>query len=277
MSTQKFKPIVWATQFQEDLDLACVFKENTNSEYEGLAKEPGDSVKILGIGKPTVRTWSDGKLHALDTAEDVEDISMTMPINQVVDFNFKVGDLDKAQSAGKGSILSAYMSEAKDVVAEKMDGFIAAFAKDKNVKVAETASSALTKDTILDFMDKGLLALLKNNVSRNTEITLTAPPWFIMMVKQAYVHLDTNNSEMMKNGRVGKYGGMILKESNNVYNDGTYDYIQVKTNRAISFVNPYVHMEPYRPEGYFADAVKGYAIYDGKVTRPKEIVTLKAK
>lgn len=277
MSTQKFKPIVWATQFQEDLDLACVFKENTNSEYEGLAKEPGDSVKILGIGKPTVRTWSDGKLHALDTAEDVEDISMTMPINQVADFNFKVGDLDKAQSAGKGSILSAYMSEAKDVVAEKMDGFIAAFAKDKNVKVAETASSALTKDTILDFMDKGLLALLKNNVSRNTEITLTAPPWFIMMVKQAYVHLDTNNSEMMKNGRVGKYGGMILKESNNVYNDGTYDYIQVKTNRAISFVNPYVHMEPYRPEGYFADAVKGYAIYDGKVTRPKEIVTLKAK
>ena len=98
-----------------------------------------------------------------------------------------------------------------------------------------------------------------------------------MMVKQAYVHLDTNNSEMMKNGRVGKYGGMILKESNNVYNDGTHDYIQVKTNRAISFVNPYVHMEPYRPEGYFADAVKGYAIYDGKVTRPKEIVTLKAK
>ena len=242
MSTQKFKPIVWATQFQEDLDLACVFKENTNSEYEGLAKEPGDSVKILGIGKPTVRTWSDGKLHALDTAEDVEDISMTMPINQVADFNFKVGDLDKAQSAGKGSILSAYMSEAKDVVAEKMDGFIAAFAKDKNVKVAETASSALTKDTILDFMDKGLLALLKNNVSRNTEITLTAPPWFIMMVKQAYVHLDTNNSEMMKNGRVGKYGGMILKESNNVYNDGTHDYIQVKTNSAISFVNPYVHM-----------------------------------
>lgn len=277
MSTQKFKPIVWATQFQEDLDLACVFKENTNSEYEGLAKEPGDSVKILGIGKPTVRTWSDGKLHALDTAEDVEDISMTMPVNQVADFNFKVGDLDKAQSAGEGSILSAYMSEAKDVVSEKMDGFIAAFAKDKNVKVAETASSALTKDTILDFMDKGLLALLKNNVSRNTEITLTAPPWFIMMVKQAYVHLDTNNSEMMKNGRVGKYGGMILKESNNVYNDGTHDYIQVKTNRAISFVNPHVHMEPYRPEGYFADAVKGYAIYDGKVTRPKEIVTLKAK
>ena len=82
---------------------------------------------------------------------------------------------------------------------------------------------------------------------------------------------------MMKNGYVGRYGGIILKESTNVYNDGKVDYIQVKTNKAISFVNPYIHMEPYRPEGHFADAIKGYAIYDGKVTRPKEMVVLKAK
>lgn len=277
MSTQKFKPIVWAKRFETDLEKACVFKENTNSEYEGLAKQPGDSVKILGIGKPAIRTFSDGKLHALDDAETVEDISMTMPINQVADFNFMVGDLDKAQSAGEGSVLSAYMDEAKDAVAEKMDAYIAAMAADKNVAVAETASTALTKDTILDFVDKGLLALLNNDVSRNTEITLTAPPWFIMMMRRAYVDLDTNNSEMMKNGYVGRYGGIILKESTNVYNDGKLDYIQVKTNKAISFVNPYIHMEPYRPEGHFADAIKGYAIYDGKVTRPKEMVILKAK
>lgn len=277
MSTQKFKRIVWATQFEEDLEKACVFRENTNRKYEGLAKEPGDSVKILGVGKPTIRSWTDGKLHALDTAEEVEDLSMTMPINQVVDFNFKVGDLDKAQSTGDGSILSEYMKEAKDLVAEKMDGFIAKFAKDKNVKVSETASTALTKDTILDFVDKGILALLNNNVSRNTEVTLTAPPWFIMMLKRAYVHLDTDNSNMLANGRVGRYGGIILKESTNVYNDGTYDFIQVKTNRAIAFVNPYTHMEPYRPQEHFADAIKGYSIFDGKVVRPKEIVVLKAK
>lgn len=277
MTMQKFKPIVWATQLEKDLEPARVFVENTNRKYEGLAKKPGDSVKILGIGKPTLRTWTDGKLHLLDDAEEVQDISMTMPINNVTDFNFKVDDLDKAQSAADGSVLSEYMTETKDMIAQEEDTFIASLAKDKNIKVAETASTALTKDTILDFADKGLLALLKNNVSRNTEITITAPPWFILMMKRAYVELDTNNSEMMKNGRVGRYGGMTLKESNNVANDGTYDLIQVKTNRAISFVQPYLHMEPYRIEKEFSDAVKGYVLHDAKVTRPKEIVVLKAK
>ena len=33
-------------------------------------------------------------------------------------------------------------------------------------------------------------------------------------------------------------------------------------------------MEAYRPEEYFADAVKGYSLFDGKVTAPKEIVAL---
>ena len=277
MTMQKFKPIVWATQLETDLETACVFVENTNRKYEGLAKKPGDSVKILGIGKPTLRTWTDGKLHLLDDAEEVQDISMTMPITHVTDFNFKVDDLDKAQSAADGPVLSEYMAETKNMIAEEEDAFIASLAKDKNLKVAATASTALTKDTILDFVDKGFLALLENNVSRNDEVTITAPPWFIMMMKRAYVDLDTNNSEMMKNGRVGRYGGMILKESNNVTKDGGYDLIQVKTNRAISFVQPYLHMEPYRIEKDFSDAVKGYVLYDGKVTRPKEIVVLKAK
>ena len=82
---------------------------------------------------------------------------------------------------------------------------------------------------------------------------------------------------MLRNGRIGRYSGIVIKESNNVFNDGTYDNIQIKTNNAISFVKPYIHLEAYRPEGNFSDAVKGYSLYDGKVTRPKEIINLKVK
>lgn len=276
MSFETFFPVPWATELNKDLDKVLVFAENTNRQYEGLVRNVGDSVKILGIGKPSLTSYSDGKLHEVPTAEKVQGTSMTMPINQVEEFNFYVGDLDKAQAKPKG-LLSQYMTEVRDQIATKQDAFIAKLhAVDTNVaKITKT--SAITKSNILSTIDEALLALLENDVSRSTNITLTCPPWFTMMLKNAYVELDTDNSEMMKNGRVGRYSGVIIKESNQVYNDGTYDNIQVKTDRAISFVKPYIHLEPYRPDEYFEDAVKGWALYDGKVTRPKEIINLQVK
>lgn len=276
MAIEKFIPEIWAKQFQKELEQDLVFYENCNHQYEGLATKPGDTVKILGLGKPSLRSFSDGKLHKLDTPEAIEDLSMTLPIMQIRDFNFYVDDLEKRQAEGGGGLLSEYIKEAKDEVAASQDAYIASLVTAKQVK-KETVTSALTKDTILDVIDKALLGLLNNKVKRTTEITLTAPPWFVMLMKKAYVDLDTNNSEMLKNGRVGRYNGIIIKESTNVYNDGTYDNIQIKTNRAISFVKPYLHLEAYKPESYFSDAVKGYALFDGKVTRPKEIINLQVK
>lgn len=276
MAIEKFIPEIWAKQFEKDLEKDLVFYENCNHQYEGLATKPGDTVKILGLGKPTLRSFSDGKLHKLDTPETIEDLSMTLPIMQVRDFNFYVDDLEKRQAEGGSGLLSEYMSQAKEEVAAAQDAYIAGLVTSKQVK-KETVTSALTKDTILDVIDTALLGLLNNDVKRTTEITLTAPPWFVMLMKKAYVELDTDNSAMMKNGRVGRYAGLTIKESTNVYNDGTYDNIQIKTNRAISFVKPYLHLEAYKPESYFSDAVKGYALFDGKVTRPKEIINLQVK
>lgn len=276
MAIEKFIPEIWAQQFEKDLEKDLVFYENCNHQYEGLATKPGDTVKILGLGKPNLRSFGDGKLHKLDAPESIEDLSMTLPIMQVRDFNFYVDDLEKRQAEGGGGLLSEYMTQAKEEVAASQDAYIAKLVTAKQVK-KETVTSALTKDTILDVIDTALLTLLNNDVKRTTEITLTAPPWFVMLMKKAYVELDTDNSAMMKNGRVGRYAGLTIKESTNVYNDGTYDNIQIKTNRAISFVKPYLHLEAYKPEDYFSDAVKGYALFDGKVTRPKEIVNLQVK
>lgn len=277
MSFETFIPVVWATQLNKDLDRKLVFAENTNRQYEGIVKDVGDSVKILGIGKPSLTHDDSGKLPKAPEPEELQGTSMTMPITQVETFNFGVGDLDKAQAKPKGE-LSMYMEEVRDQIASAQDTFIAKLVTDDNIKVLDKSSANTTKTNILGHLDEALLKLLENDVSRDTNITVTAPPWFNILLKNAYVDLDTNNSEMMKNGRVGRYGSMIIKESNNVYEDedGFY-HIQVKTDRAISFVKPHIHVEPYRHPDYFKDFVKGWALYDGKVTRPKEIIDLKVK
>ena len=97
------------------------------------------------------------------------------------------------------------------------------------------------------------------------------------MLRTAYEKLDTNNSQMMKNGRVGMYHNIIVKASNNVAESGGYKYIQLKTRDAISFVRPHIHLEAYKPEKYFGDAVKGYEIFDGDLTGPNEMVVIKSK
>ena len=279
MAFQKFKPEVWSQKFMEDLDKTLVFKEDCNHSYEGDAKKPGDAVRIFGLGDVEIGAWHHGKLEKLGDAQEVTGHSILMPINEIRTFNFEVGDdLDKAQAMGGSGLMGKFTTKAKDNIADVIDQFIAGLHVG-NCDLANTSAPAqLTAQTILDAIDAAYLKLLENNVSRNTKVTLTAPPWFIMMLKRAYVELDTDNSAMLANGRVGRYGGITLKESNNVYHttESSHDvyHIQLKTDEAIAFVNPYTHMEGYRPDLTFIDCVKGYTLFDGMVVAPKQVIDL---
>ena len=281
MSFQKFKPEVWSAKFMDDLDKTLVFKENCNHAYEGDAKKPGDGVRILKVGDVSVGAWHDGQLHELGDAQVINGSSLYMPINEIRYFHFFVDDLDKAQAQGGSGLLSKHMSKAKDNAADEIDQFIAKMHVDNTAKFDSTAPGsivALTVDTVLNAIDKCYLMLLENNVSRTTKVTLTVPPAFTMLLKRAYVELDTDNSAMLKNGRVGQYGGIILKESNNCFKDENGIYrLQMKTDDALAFVNPYTHTEAYRPDKAFKDCVKGYTLFDGKVIDDKQCIDFNIK
>jgi len=305
MSYQKFKPEVWAAKFLEDLDKNLVFKENCNLDYEGEAAGLGDSVRILGTGDVPVHEWADGKLHDLPDPDDTSGDTLFLPINHVAWFNFFVDDLDKRQAEKGQKLMSKLQARANKNTATKMDSFIAKMHLKTALAVGATMSNAsdvssLVQDAfvsggsptavqvsasgaggttmILDAIDDAQLPLLDNEVSRDTKTTLTCPPWFVQMLRRAYVDLDTDNSAMLKNGYVGMYGNITIKESTNVphYIDTSgHDvyHIQFKTDNALTFVNPYIWMGPYSPEKKMnTDAVKGYNIYDGRVINPKQIV-----
>ena len=89
--------------------------------------------------------------------------------------------------------------------------------------------------------------------------------------------IDTDNSKILKNGKVAMYGNITIKMSNNVAKDGNTSLIQVKTKRAIAYAKPLTHTEPYRPENGFADAVKGFILFGAKIVRPKEMVVANVK
>lgn len=282
MAYNNFMPTLWEEGIERDLDRLCVFAQGCNRKYEGKVAEKGDSIRIYGVGQPTIydmnRKNASGQIV---DPEEVADTSITLAINQIRYFNFKVGDIDRAQAV-KG-LMETLRAEASEGLANAIDKYIAAFAVDKSVKALYTAPLKLVAGVagqgeinVLHALDAAAQTLYENDVKESTKIEAIVTPRFATLFRRAYIDKDTNNHDEMKNGYIGKYGNIIVRVSNNVHKtqDGAVDNIMVRTTRAIAFANPLTHVEAYRPEKMFADAIKGFELFDGCVARPKEIVNL---
>ena len=287
MAYQNFIPTVWNEGIERELERICVFAEDCNRKYEGSVKEKGESVKILGVGKPTIKSLAKAnKNNDIDAPEEIEDTSVIMYINQIRYFNYMVGDIDKAQAVG--GIMDALEQETSEGLANEVDTYIASKAVDESVKalygntpvkVVANENAGTGEKYVLDILDEALQKLYENDVKSTTKIVVTISPRFFTLFKRAYINKDTDNSEMLKNGRVAKYGNIIVKMSNNVHktSGGAVDNIMIRTQRAIAYAKPLTHTEPYRPEKKFADAVKGFILFDAKVVRPKEVININVK
>lgn len=274
MSYANFVPKIWAKAIERELERKLVFAEDCNRQYEGDVKQMGDTVKILGVGKPTISKQKGGSI-ILPDAETVEDTSVEMQINTVAYFNFLVDDIDKRQAVG--GLLDALNNEATQELAGEMDKDIAALAGTRDAKKVYSDYLAVNADNVLGTLDLALQMLHENDVPADAKIVATVPPWFLTHLRTAYTKLDTDNSDLLKNGKVGRYNNILIKMSNNVYSTASGSNIMVRTERAVAFANPLTHTEPYRPEKRFSDAVKGYVLYGTKIVRPKELMILNVK
>ena len=275
MSYANFIPTIWNESIDRDLERITVFADDCNRKYEGKISSKGEAVKILGVGKPTITTIAkSARNNDINAPEEVEDTSVMLYINQIAYFNYMVGDIDKAQAVG--GVMTALQEETSEGLANVVDRYIANLAQDSNaIKLGATVTT-VTANNILATLDAAIQKLYENDVKPTTKIVATVSPRFFTLLKRAYTDLDTNNSDMLKHGKVGMYGNVTIKMSNNVSKsvDGTTDFIMMRTQRAIAYAKPLTHTEPYRPERKFADAVKGYILFDAKIVRPKEMVVL---
>lgn len=283
MSYSNFIPGVWEAGINRDLERKCVYVEDCYRNYEGEVKRQGESVTITGIGKPTIYDLSKSERNGeINGAETVETTSIVMPINQVAYFNYEVGNIDEAQA--KEGLMEALHQETTEGLANKVDKYIANLAMSSDAKILGTSkcvtgTAGTNEKNVLDILDELQENLLLNDVADSTDIVVTVDPKFFTRFRKEYRISDTDNSKLMKEGRVSYYNGMQIKVSNNVpkttatvgSNSATVSLIMARTKRAIAFVKPLTHSEAYRPEKKFSDAVKGFILYDAMIVRPKEL------
>ena len=270
MAYENFIPKIWDKKIERDLERDCVYAEDCNRSYEGDVKQCGDTVHILGVGKPTISTLARASASGdINGPEEVEGTDTILVIDQIRYFNFMVGDIDKAQAVD--GLLDSLTSEANEGLANEVDKYIAALVSNAGSTVTQ---GSLTEANVLDALDEGQQKLYENDVKATTEVVVVIPPAIFTLFRRAYLTKDTNNHEALANGKVARYGNMTVKLSNNVNKTSSTYNCMMRTKRAVAYAQPVRHVEAYRPEGKFADAVKGFILFGAKVVRPKEMVKL---
>lgn len=277
MSVKNFVPSFWAEIIDQALKEFLVFYDFCNHEYEGKLKKAGDAIRIQNVARPTITTTTDGEEITLSGAEKPQSTSVTLNVLRQSYFNYGIYDVDKAQKVG--NLEQVLKDETTQGVANEIDLAIANVAKEPQAVKLYNAAKKVDVTNVLDMLDEAQQKLYEANVPANETVEAVLTPRFYTLFRRAYQHLDTQNSEILKNGKIGMYGNMTIKMSNNVAteNSGATDLIMVRTKKAIAAVETVTETEAYRPEEGFVDAVKGLTVHDRKLVRPKELAVINCK
>lgn len=271
MAIVNFQQTYWSKKIQKQLETITSLKNHCDFEFEGEVKQ-ASRVKILGVVRPTIRTYIPGTPI---TREQGKDTSMFLDINQYRYFNFDVEDVDKAQSVP--GLIENLSKEATAGLSEQADKYVAEIivADKENLASAESTDISATTDGGIALLEGGFRKLYENNCKVTDSYFLELTPEWYTILRPEIIELDTNNSDLIKKGFVGKYGNALISIENllGTWNDGTRDtkLAMLRTSKAVAFAGQIDKVEAYRPQDGFSDAIKGLYVFGARIVRPEQI------
>lgn len=264
MAVTNFIQTIWSKKIQDDLELVCKLVDNCTRNYEGDCKY-AQSVKILGVGEPTIGTY-DGTQDI--TIEDMEDKGQLLTIDQANYFAFYVDDVDKAQSVP--GLPEEFQRKAVHGLAVARDTYVANLIKGAtNV----TTATNLTQEAVKQAIDDGIVALRERNFNEDGVIEIT--PAVYNVFKNCLITLSTDNPEYIKKGKVGVYDGFDVIMSNNMAKDSSHAYCDIRGKKAIAFAGQINEVEALRAEKRFKDIIRGLDTFGAKVIDEARIQVVK--
>ena len=264
MAVTNFIQSIWSKKIQDDLELKCKLVDNCLRDYEGDVKH-AQSVKILGVGEPTIGAY-DGSKDI--TIEEMSDRGQVLTIDQANYFAFYVDDVNQAQSVA--GLAEKYQEKAVHGLAVARDTYVANL-----IKGATNATTAtnLTQEAVKDAIDKAIVALRERNFDEEGVIEIT--PAVYNVFKNCLITLSTNNPELIRKGVVGKYDDFDVIMSNNMAKDSSVAYCDIRGKKAIAFAGQINEVEALRAEKRFKDIIRGLDTFGAKVIDEKRIQVVK--
>lgn len=270
MAVTNFIQSIWSKKIQDDLELKTKLVQNCLRDYEGDCKYAA-SVKILGVGEPTIGKY-DGSKDI--TIEEMSDKGQLLSIDQANYFAFYVDDVNQAQSVP--GLKEKYQEKAVHGLAVARDTYVAGLIKGVTSNV--TTATNLTREAVKTAIDAAIVALRERNFDEEGVIEIT--PAVYNLFKNELITLSTNNPEYIKRGIVGMYDGFEVMMSNNMAKDTSgsstkYAYCDVRGKKAIAFAGQINEVEALRAEKRFKDIIRGLDTFGAKVIDEARIQVVK--
>jgi N4-gp56 family major capsid protein len=272
----RFRPEIWSANLLVATRKALVYAGPgmVNRDYEGEISQAGDTVRITSIGDPTVSDYVPNS--TVISPEELTDAQRTMVIDQAKYFAFRVDDVDARQA--RGNVMPEAMTRAAYKLADTIDQYVAGFytAVVAANTLGSTGSPIDIHTTPTDAYDKVLVPLrtklTKANVPTEGRFITVSPEFTAaLLLDPRFIKANEagDGGAARLNGYVGRAAGFQITESNNTPNPSSdTQVITAGTQAAVSFAEQINKTEAYRPESSFSDAVKGLALYGGKLVRP---------
>lgn len=270
MAVTNFIQSIWSKKIQDDLELKTKLVQNCLRDYEGDCKYAA-SVKILGVGEPTIGMY-DGSKDI--TIEEMSDKGQLLSIDQANYFAFYVDDVNQAQSVP--GLKEKYQEKAVHGLAVARDTYVAGLIKGVTSNV--TTATNLTREAVKTAIDAAIVALRERNFDEEGVIEIT--PAVYNLFKNELITLSTNNPEYIKKGIVGMYDGFEVMMSNNMAKDTSgsstkYAYCDIRGKKAIAFAGQINEVEALRAEKRFKDIIRGLDTFGAKVIDKARIQVVK--
>lgn len=266
MGTLEARRTVWAAEMLKQLETLTSGRSLCDYSFSKDA-ENARQVKIIGLVRPSVSTYTGADI----TISSVQDDAMFLNIDQYKYIAVELDDVDKSQSKIQ---LEMFAEEGAKALADTADYYVNCLAQyaDYTSSSTDISTASNTKTLVSGAVQK----LYENNVSPKTELFGQVNPEFYTALRGQIQSLDTDNSELIKKGILGRYLNVNFMIDNKLYNDGTDYYNIVRTKKAIAFVEQLNKVEFFKPEKRFNEAVKILYTYGGKIVRPKELYVMLA-
>lgn len=272
-----FVPEIWSAQLQVKLEGSLVLASGLvcNRDFEGEIRNVGDTVHVpMELLDPSIVPYH--MQNGLSTPEELGILDTSIHITEADAFNFRVEDIAQVQNKVKGLVAKGQDRAARKL-AEKADQFVSGLIT--AAEGTEDERGHKVEKVIREKSDKPYEAIVAANYILDNKDVPQSGRYIVispkvrseLLLDERFISADKYGAgSVITNGEVGRILGMPVYMTTVMYDR---DMI-VGHQMAVTFANQITRVEAYRPEKFFADAVKGLHVYGGKVLRPEALVTI---
>ena len=269
---QSGKELLYSKKIEISRKGNAVAAENSYLGYSEEMKNKGDTIKVVTLGQVDLMDYTGGNINF----DDIDDAAVNVRLTEQKYFAKKIDRADKVKT--DIDYETALLEEAGRSIAQDTDKFIYKSIYNSLKKSSSNIIEATdaTSKNIFDYILSAQTMLNMADAPADKRV-LEVSPLMFEKIQKMLITTDTNNSEVLRKGFCGKLLDFDVYMTNNIYNDGTYDYCIARTSTAYAFALTLKEIERVKPSHLFADAMKGLVVYGGEVIRPKEIAVIKFK